>query len=148
MYDSGKADMFPKMTWGTPPPPQTPFTYPPYKRIGHMAVMGSPMALESKNMDMGVTEEARIDLDTPRGVTRDVASHLLVTELDVKLYVAYTPYLILLKSKAYNKSTPRSRQRSSDSASLTSSLDTMATSFPAREGWKLRTDTVKRQGGK
>ena len=45
---SGRADMYPKMTWGTPLPPQTPFTYPPYKKIGHMAVMGSTMSIESK----------------------------------------------------------------------------------------------------
>ena len=42
--------MYPKMTWGTPLPPQTPFTYPPYKRIGHMAVMGSTMSIETKPM--------------------------------------------------------------------------------------------------
>ena len=36
------------MTWGTPLPPQTPFTYPPYKKIGHMAVMGSTMNIETK----------------------------------------------------------------------------------------------------
>lgn len=40
--------MYPKMTWGTPLPPQTPFTYPPYKKIGHMAVMGSTMSIEAK----------------------------------------------------------------------------------------------------
>jgi len=46
----GRADMYPKMTWGTPLPPQTPFTYPPYKRIGHMAVMGSTMSIDTKPM--------------------------------------------------------------------------------------------------
>lgn len=52
-----RADMFPKMTWGTPPPPQTPFTYPPYKRIGHMAVMGASMAIESRKDQLYLSTE-------------------------------------------------------------------------------------------
>jgi len=46
--NQGRADMYPKMTLGTPAPPKTSFTYPPYKKIGHMAVMGSTMSLEAK----------------------------------------------------------------------------------------------------
>jgi len=48
--------MYPKMTWGTPLPPKTPFTYPPYKKIGHLAVMGSTMNIETKPFYSAATE--------------------------------------------------------------------------------------------
>nr|XP_039254303.1 uncharacterized protein LOC120331298 [Styela clava] len=112
-----KADMFPKMTWGTPPPPQTPFTYPPYKRIGHMAVMGAPMAIETRPLENFRVEKLAMtsSMDTPRG-NGDTSS-------------------------AGKTSRPSAR-------SVVSSLDnvSVATSFPARDAWKMRTDTVRRRG--
>lgn len=108
-----KADMFPKMTWGTPPPPQTPFTYPPYKRIGHMAVMGASIPIETRNDKVYLT---RAYEDTFAKDKIDVPENSSI-------------------NKARNTRTAGPP------------VDNInATSFPTRDAWKMRTDTVRRRG--
>ncbi|XP_076804370.1 uncharacterized protein LOC143448475 isoform X2 [Clavelina lepadiformis] len=129
----GRADMYPKMTWGTPLPPQTPFTYPPYKKIGHMAVMGSTMSIETKSYVSALELTPRLSkhhnesMDMTKSFTSEPA-----------------------KTSKFLPSAIREQlnSRAAKSRGITSvSLDgAPVTSFPTRDSWKLRTDTVRRKG--
>ncbi|XP_078481815.1 uncharacterized protein LOC100185627 [Ciona intestinalis] len=131
--NQGRADMYPKMTWGTPMPPQTPFTYPPYKKIGHMAVMGSTMSIETKP-------------SVPTDATSFNGRYYSSGHMTSRSLILESSQGARFMPKAVRERLQTRSAKSRGGVTAISLDGKPVTSFPSRDSWKLRTDTVRRKG--